>query len=115
MIKEGADNAFLSQFTLSDCAQLWSIAAKEGDVCGQRELAMMYLSHPAITPICLSSFTRLQDVYDASTLEASTKMTVTDMDKFDPVRMSLIKHWMSAAAARGDVIANEYLLQQVYI
>lgn len=115
LIKEGVDHDFVSQFTLADCARLWSIAAKEGDLHGQRELAMMYLSHPSITPVCLPPFTRLHDVYDAATLDDASRLTAADMDKYDPTRMALIKHWMSSAAARGDVIASEYLLQQVYI
>jgi hypothetical protein len=110
MISNGIDGQFLSQWTLADCAWLWSIASKEGDVTGQRELGIMHMSHPEITPITLLPFAKISDVFGPILLDDPRLMD--DLDKYDPVRMAVIKHWMSSAASFGDAIANEYLVQQ---
>lgn len=104
------DQEFLSQYSLKDVAKLWTIASKEGDVTGQRELAIMYMSHPDLTPICLSPFSKVSEIFDSSLLE-DTKV-LEDLDKYDPIKMAVIKHWMGRAASYGDVIASEYLMQQ---
>lgn len=110
MIATDMDHSFLSQWTLKDCAELWSIAAKEGDTVGQRELAIMHMSHPEITPLCLMPFSKLGETFDASMLEDSRLMG--DLDKCDPVRMGIVHHWMTMASNHGDNIATEYLMQQ---
>jgi hypothetical protein len=104
------DHDFLSRHSLKDVAKLWTIASKEGDVTGQRELGIMYMSHPDITPICLSPFSKVSEIFDPSLLE-DTKV-LEDLDKCDPIKMAVIKHWMGRAASYGDVIASEYLMQQ---
>lgn len=110
MISADMDTLFLSEWTLQDCALLWSIASKEGDTEGQRELAIMHFSHPHIAPICLAPFTKLSDTFTAAVLE--DYRINEDPEKLDPIRMSVIKHWMTSAAAHGDNIASEYLSQQ---
>ncbi|ANB16035.1 hypothetical protein AWJ20_3686 [Sugiyamaella lignohabitans] len=105
-----ADHRFLSQWTLADCAWLWNIASKEGDIAGQRELAIMHMSHPEITPISLLPFSKIADVFEQSLLE--DPRILDDLDKYDPIRMAVIKHWMTNAANYGDAIATEYLMQQ---
>ncbi|CAN6646637.1 hypothetical protein TRVA0_022S00166 [Trichomonascus vanleenenianus] len=110
MITTDMDHEFLSQWSLEDCAWLWSIAAKEGDTTGQRELAIMHLSHPHITPLCLMPFSMLSEVFGPALLEDSKIMD--DLDKCDPIRMAVVRHWMERAASSGDNIANEYLMQQ---
>lgn len=110
MISADMDTAFLSQWTLQDCAHLWSIASKEGDTEGQRELAIMHFSHPHIAPICVAPFTKLSDIFTPAVLE--DYRINEDPEKLDPIRMSIIKHWMTSAAALGDNIASEYLSQQ---
>lgn len=110
MISPDMDAAFLSQWTLKDCAELWNIASKEGDTEGQRELAIMHFSHPHIAPISLAPFAKLSDTFTPAVLE--DYRINEDPDKLDPIRMSVIKHWMSSAAAHGDNIASEYLAQQ---
>lgn len=107
-----SDTSFLEPYDLSNCAQLWTIASKEGDIGGQRELAIMHMSHPNLTPIALTPFARISDVFDVATLEHFTNAMDIDKDKFDPVRMAVIQHWMTNAAAYGDAIASEYLSQQ---
>lgn len=111
MITQGeVDHQFLSQWGLADCAWLWSVASKEGDTVGQRELAIMHMSHPQIAPICLMPFSKIQDTFSSTLLEDSRVME--DLDKYDPIRMAIIKHWMTHASNQGDNIATEYLMQQ---
>lgn len=110
MLSVDMDSSLLSQWTLQDCAWLWSVASKEGDTEGQRELAIMHLSHPHIAPICLVPFTKLSTVFTPAVLE--DYRINEDPEKLDPIRMSIIKHWMTSAAAHGDNIASEYLSQQ---
>ena len=105
------DDDFLSRWSLPDCAWLWSISSKEGDVVGQRELAIMHMSHPQIAPICLLPFSKVSETFDSSLLD-DPKIIGGDLDKLDPIRMAIIKHWMSNAAEKGDNIAAEYLMQQ---
>lgn len=107
---EGTDRDFLSHYSLKDVAYLWTIASKEGDVTGQRELGIMYMSHPDITPVCLSPFSKVSEIFPPSLLE--NPKVLEDLDKYDPIRMAVIKHWMGRAASYGDVIASEYLMQQ---
>lgn len=113
MVSPEMDVLFFSQWNLEDCAWLWSIASKEGDAEGQRELAIMYLSHPDVVPICLSPFSKIGETFTAAALETSKSLTKDkDSEKIDPVRMSVVKHWMKSAAVNGDSIASEYLSQQ---
>lgn len=110
MVSPEMDVLFFSQWNLEDCAWLWSIAAKEGAAEGERELAIMYLSHPDVVPICLSPFSKISETFTAAALENSKSQK--DSEKIDPVRMSVVKHWMKSAAVNGDSIASEYLSQQ---
>ncbi|KAF5108789.1 hypothetical protein DV113_001834 [Geotrichum candidum] len=113
MISVDLSDDFLKKFSLKECAWLWSIASKEGDIEGQRELAMIHFSHPQIAPICVAPFSKLADVFSNTMLDDFR--ILEDPDKLDPIRMSIIKHWMSIAASRGDSIAKEYLSQQDFI
>lgn len=113
MISADLSDDFLKKWSLKECAWIWSIASKEGDIEGQRELAMIHFSHPQIAPICVAPFSKLVDVISNTQLD---EFRITeDPDKLDPIRMSIIKHWMSIAASRGDSIAKEYLSQQNFI
>jgi hypothetical protein len=113
MISTDLSDDFLKKFSLKECAWLWSIASKEGDIEGQRELAMIHFSHPQIAPICVAPFSKLANVFSNTLLDDFR--IIEDPDKLDPIRMSIIKHWMSIAASRGDSIAREYLSQQDFI
>lgn len=95
--------------TFRDCSQLWYFAAREGDFTSQRELALMLMSHPESTPLCLMPFSKLSNVFESSLTEHLQSWD--DPDKADPVRMAVIRHLMSTAAAYGDPIAAEYLIQ----
>lgn len=64
------DDDFYSQWSLSDCAKLWAIAAREGDIDGQRELGIMYMSHPEIVPTVLPTFAKLRSVFPSSVLQS---------------------------------------------
>lgn len=105
------DEEFLSKWTLEDCAKLWVIAAREGDIDGQRELAIMYMSHPQIVPLVLPPLTKTSDVFSQQQLEDYRSFYDSEK-KVDPIRMAIVKYWMTNAAELGDDIACEYLQQQ---
>lgn len=127
---------FISQFGIKDCVMLWTIAAKEGDTNGQRELAIMYISQQQVVPqkdLVLAPFARPSDVIptnllhdlkrsssSGSTSSCGSSGSNNHGDVFDsnenysakrvdPLRMAVVKHWMTNAAVLGDSIANEYL------
>lgn len=134
-----ADINFYSQWTLADCFKLWTIAAREGDIDGQRELAIMYISYPELTCPVLPIFGQPNSIFPSSVLQSFKEAGSTgratnnhsshqhqyhyNSDKFtstyaeytgkaiDSVRAVLIKTWMSNAATHGDNIAIEYLSQ----
>lgn len=110
MLSPKMDIAFLSEWTLKDCAWLWSIAARAGIPEAQRELGIMNLSNPEITPLKLMPFSKLAEVFSDDVVTGSRNRD-EDGDKMDPVRMAVVKHWMGLAAAQGDLIALEYLEQ----
>lgn len=112
---------FIAPYTLKDAVELWTIAAKEGDINGERELAIMYMSHPysiASVGFALAPFTRTNDVFSPQILQdlkRSSGSFYADkealMKRADPVRMAVIRHWMSKAALLGDGVANEFMAQ----
>lgn len=97
----------LSSFGMKECGELWTIAAKEGNAIAQRELAIMLLSHPGEVSVCVLPLTRLNELFDDMPTCASS-----DLDKLDPTRMAIVRHWMRCAAKAGDNIAREYLQQE---
>jgi hypothetical protein len=121
MLSPAMDIAFLSEWTLKDCAWLWAIAARVGIPEAQRELGIMNLSNPEITPLALMPFSKLAEVFSDENASGVGGGGVggigggssrhDERDKMDPVRMAVVKHWMGLAAAQGDLIAREYLEQ----
>lgn len=96
----------LSGFGMKECGELWTIAAKEGNAVAQRELGIMQLSHPGDVSLSVMPLTRLNELFEDMPQCASS-----DLDKLDPTRMAIVRHWMRCAAKAGDNIAREYLEQ----
>lgn len=96
----------LAGFGMKECGELWTIAAKEGNSVAQRELGIMQLSHPGEVSLCVMPLTRLNELF-----EDMPNCSTSDLDKLDPTRMAIVRHWMRCAAKAGDNIAREYLEQ----
>ncbi|KAG5370081.1 hypothetical protein CKK34_0145 [Yarrowia sp. E02] len=96
----------LAGFGMKECGELWTIAAKEGNSVAQRELGIMQLSHPGEVCLSVMPLTRLNELF-----EDMPNCSTSDLDKLDPTRMAIVRHWMRCAAKAGDNIAREYLEQ----
>ena len=88
---------------MHDAARMLIIAACEGNAVGQRELALLHLSHPSLLPLTTLPLTRPSDTFQ----KGSVKVVVTsDKDKYDPDRIALATHWFRLAAKNGDKYAQ---------
>ena len=87
---------------MKDAARMLVIAACEGNAVGQRELALLHLSHPSLLPLATMPLTRPSDIFH----KASLRGTSTDKDKYDPDRIALATHWFKLAAKNGDKYAK---------
>ncbi|KAL1304223.1 hypothetical protein AAFC00_000643 [Neodothiora populina] len=113
------------QYDMSDAAQMYMIAANEGDPVAQRELATLYLTHPETTKRAVAPLTKAGDVFESAAASYSIKggrrgsvygggggdgqQRQDDHDKYDPVAMAIARHWMELAAAGGDDLARNTL------
>jgi len=88
--------------TMQDAARMLVIAACEGNSVGQRELALLHLSHPSLLPLTTLPLTRPSDTFHKVIL----KDVVGDKDKYDPDRIALATHWFRLAAKNGDMYAQ---------
>lgn len=100
----------IARYTMSDAAYLYQIAAKEGDIVAQRELATLYLTHPELMDHIILPFARPRDVFKEE-LEGKWRKN-QDPNRCDPVTMCVAHHWMSLSAKGGDSLAKEYLRQR---
>lgn len=94
---------------LEDSVRLFSIAAMEGDVNAQRELGLMFMSHPEITPICVAPFSKSSEIHE--NLNQEDFRMRQDRDKINTIKLAVAKHWMDQAAAQGDRTAEIYVNQ----
>ena len=79
---------------------MWIITAKEGNAVAQRELAILYLTHPELLPRVTLPLTSPRDTFKAE------MMYRRDEDsKSDPQSMCLALHWMQLSANGGDELA----------
>ena len=85
---------------LQDAAKMLVIAACEGNAVGQRELALLHLSHPSLLPLTTLPLTRPSDTFQKANLKG------VDKDKYDPDRIALASHWFRLAAKNGDKYAK---------
>jgi chromatin assembly factor 1 subunit A len=86
---------------------MWIIAAQEGNPVAQRELAILYLTHPDIVPRVTLPLTMPRDTFKAE------MMYRRDEDsKSDPQSMCLALHWMQLSASGGDELARNRLRER---
>ncbi|KAI1982304.1 hypothetical protein LOZ55_000081 [Ophidiomyces ophidiicola] len=92
---------------IEDAAKMWVTTAKEGNAVAQRELAILYLTHPEILPRATLPLTMPRDTFKAE------MMYRRDLDsKSDPQSMCLALHWMQLSAAGGDKLAQNRLRER---
>ncbi|KAF2841144.1 hypothetical protein M501DRAFT_1013957 [Patellaria atrata CBS 101060] len=97
----------LSKFTMSDAANMLIITAKEGDAVAERELAILYLTHPDLLPRTVLPLTKPKDVFKSELLNRPGRKE--DPARSDPVTMCLAQHWMEMSKKGGDQLATKYL------
>ena len=93
--------------TIEDAAAMWIITAKEGNPVAQRELAILYLTHPEILPRVTLPLTRPRDTFKAEMMYMRGKDS-----KSDPQSMCLALHWMQLSASGGDILARNRLRER---
>lgn len=92
---------------IEDAAGMWIITAKEGNPVAQRELAILYLTHPELLPRVTLPLTLPRDTFKAE------MMYRRDEDsKSDPQSMCLALHWMQLSANGGDGLARNRLRER---
>jgi hypothetical protein len=87
---------------MKEAARMLVIAACEGNAVGQRELALLHLSHPSLLPLTTLPLTRPSDTFHKVNIKGGT----IDKDKYDPDRIALAAHWFRLAARNGDKYAK---------
>jgi chromatin assembly factor 1 subunit A len=92
---------------LDDAARMWIITAKEGNPVAQRELAILYLTHPELPPRVTLPLTMPRDTFKA---EMMYRRGVDS--KSDPQSMCLALHWMQLSALGGDDLARNRLRER---
>ncbi|KAJ5573823.1 uncharacterized protein N7459_008250 [Penicillium hispanicum] len=92
---------------IEDAAAMWIITAKEGNPVAQRELAILYLTHPELLPRVTLPLTRPRDTFKAEMMYRRGKDS-----KSDPQSMCLALHWMQLSASGGDVLARNRLRER---
>ncbi|KAK2784784.1 hypothetical protein FQN52_008869 [Onygenales sp. PD_12] len=92
---------------IDDAKWMWIITAREGNPVAQRELAILYLTHPEILPRVTLPLTMPRDTFKQE------MMYRRDQDsKSDPQSMCLALHWMQLSAAGGDELASNRLRER---
>ncbi|KAL5047409.1 hypothetical protein BDW71DRAFT_180045 [Aspergillus fruticulosus] len=92
---------------MKDAANMWIITAKEGHPVAQRELAILYLTHPELVPRVTFPLTLLRDTFKAEMMYRRDKDS-----KSDPHTMCLALHWMQLSANGGDELARNRLRER---
>ncbi|KAJ5948968.1 hypothetical protein N7454_002275 [Penicillium verhagenii] len=103
----GADFYRRPGHAIEDAAGMWIITAKEGNPVAQRELAILYLTHPELLPRVTLPLTRPRDTFKAEMMYIRGKDS-----KSDPQSMCLALHWMQLSASGGDVLARNRLRER---
>ncbi|KAL1970850.1 hypothetical protein VTN77DRAFT_2684 [Rasamsonia byssochlamydoides] len=96
-----------SRNPIEDAAAMWIITAKEGNPVAQRELAILYLTHPEILPRVTLPLTLPRDTFKAEMMYRRDKDS-----KSDPQSMCLALHWMQLSANGGDELARNRLKER---
>lgn len=97
-----------TEYTLRDAAQMWILAAKEGNATAQRELAILYLSNAELLPSVSLPLTAPREIF-----KSEMKYWPADgSNRSSSQAMCLALHWMQLAASNGDAIAKKRLKQR---
>jgi hypothetical protein len=102
------------QYTMSDAAHMYQIAALEGNAAAERELAIFYLTQPDITPRATQPLAKAKDVFKNLEKMISQRRSIKggteeDSKRSDPHALCLAHHWMEMSKAGGDELAAKYL------
>ncbi|KAJ5995201.1 hypothetical protein N7481_002178 [Penicillium waksmanii] len=92
---------------IEDAAAMWIVTAKEGNPVAQRELAILYLTHPERLPRVTLPLTCPRDTFKAEMMYMRGKDS-----KSDPQSMCLALHWMQLSASGGDLLARNRLRER---
>lgn len=92
---------------IQDAAGMWIITSKEGNSVAQRELAILYLTHPELLPRVTLPLTLPRDTFKAEMMYRRDKDS-----KSDPQSMCLALHWMQLSASGGDTLARNRLRER---
>lgn len=92
---------------IEDAAGMWIITAKEGNPVAQRELAILYLTHPELLPRVTLPLTLPRDTFKAEMMYRHDEDS-----KSDPQSMCLALHWMQLSANGGDELARNRLRER---
>ncbi|KAI9367000.1 hypothetical protein BJX61DRAFT_547924 [Aspergillus egyptiacus] len=92
---------------MKEAANMWIITAKEGHSVAQRELAILYLTHPELVPRVTFPLTLLRDTFKTDMMYRRDKDS-----KSDPHTMCLALHWMQLSANGGDELARNRLRER---
>lgn len=92
---------------IEDAAGMWIVTAKEGNPVAQRELAILYLTHPDLLPRVTLPLTLPRDAFKVDMMYHRDKDT-----KSDPQSMCLALHWMQLSAHGGDELAKNWLRER---
>lgn len=104
---QGSDFHRRPGHAIEDAAGMWIITAKEANAVAQRELAILYLTHPELLPRVTLPLTSPRDTFKAE------MMYRRDEDsKSDPQSMCLALHWMQLSANGGDELARNRLRER---
>jgi hypothetical protein len=104
----GGVNEPTSRYTMEDAARMLLITAKEGDAVAERELAIFYLTEPALLHRTVLPLTKPRDVFKTELLNRERKAS-QDPARSDPMTMCVAQHWMEQSKKGGDQLATKYL------
>ncbi|KAI9933303.1 hypothetical protein MW887_007776 [Aspergillus wentii] len=104
---QGYDSSSRPNRAIEDAAGMWIITAKEGNPVAQRELGILYLTHPELLPRVTLPLTSPRDTFKADMMYHRDKDS-----KSDPLSMCLALHWMQLSASGGDELARNRLRER---
>lgn len=93
--------------SMEDAARMWILTAKEGSPVAQRELAILYLTHPELLPRVTLPLTMPKDTFKSEMMYRRNEDS-----KSDPQTMCLALHWMQLSANGGDEMAKNRLRER---
>jgi hypothetical protein len=107
------------RWTMSDAARMLLITAKEGDAVAERELAILYLTHPDLLPRAVLPLSKPREIFKGELLSRHRNDSrparggppggPDDVVRSDPMTMCVAQHWMEESRRGGDELATKYL------